>query len=57
MSENTTDVSNQNQTVSNYTLDGHPTTLLELNEARSKPGIRIKEEAPGVYKTLQRLNG
>lgn len=40
-----------------YSLDGKPITLLELNEARNKPGVRIKEEAPGVFKTLQRLNG
>lgn len=40
-----------------YTLDGNPITLLELNEAKSKPGIKIVEQAPGVFKTLQRLNG
>lgn len=40
-----------------YTLDGAPITLVELNEAKNKNGVKIKEEAPGVYKTLQRLNG
>lgn len=39
------------------TLDGQPTTLVQINEARNKPGVKIKEESPGVYKTLQRLNG
>ncbi len=50
-------VINQNTPPTEFTLDNKPITLLELNEARNKPGIRIKEEAPGVYKTLQRLNG
>lgn len=40
-----------------YTLDGNKITLLELNEARNKPGVKIVETAPGVFKTLQRLNG
>lgn len=39
------------------TLDGQPATLVQINEARNKPGVKIKEESPGVYKTLQRLNG
>lgn len=41
----------------NYTLDGRQITLMELNEAKSKPGVRITEVSPGVFKTLQRLNG
>ena len=40
-----------------YTLDGREITLIELNEAKNKPGIKIVESSPGVYKTLQRLNG
>jgi len=39
------------------TLDGQPATMLQINEAKNQKGIKIKEEAPGVYKTLQRLNG
>lgn len=54
MEENTTQTTNSVQT---YTLDGNPITLLELNEARKKPGIKIIEQTPGVFKTLQRLNG
>jgi hypothetical protein len=39
------------------TLDGKPVTPEQLNEARSKANVRIVEEAPGVFKTLQRLQG
>lgn len=45
------------QAASTYSLDGKQITLIELNEARAKPGIKIVETAPGVFKTLQRLNG
>ena len=41
----------------NITLDGCPVTEQQLNEARSNPNIRIVETAPGVYKTLNRLQG
>lgn len=51
MSENTTNTPTQ------YTLDGNQITLIELNEARNKPGVKIVEVAPGQYKTLTRLNG
>lgn len=47
----------QTVNVATYTLDGKQVTLLELNEARNKPGIKITEVSPGVFKTLQRLNG
>lgn len=58
MSEQATNVAANAAPVANaYSLDGKPITLVELNEARNKPGVHIKEEAPGVYKTLQRLNG
>lgn len=40
-----------------YTLDGREVTLVELNEARNKAGTKIIESSPGVFKTLQRLNG
>lgn len=52
MEENVT-----NSNTQTYILDGNPVTLLELNEARNKPGIKIVEQSPGVFKTLQRLNG
>lgn len=40
-----------------YSLDGKQITLVELNEARNRPGVKIVETAPGTFKTLQRLNG
>lgn len=39
------------------TLDGQPATIFQINEARTKPGVKIVEQSPGVYKTLKRLNG
>lgn len=47
----------ETSTTTTYTLDGNPITLLELNEARNKPGIKIVEKEPGKFITLQRLNG
>lgn len=42
-------------------LDGKTVTPEQLDEAQkaaaSNPKIRIKETAPGEYKTLQRLEG
>lgn len=55
MSEQTQE--NKTTTAVAYTLDGRQVTLMELNEAKSQPGIKIVEEAPGVFKTLKRLNG
>lgn len=55
MSEETTNVNET--TAVKYTLDGREVTLMELNEAKNKPGVKIVESAPGVFKTLQRLNG
>lgn len=52
MSESTN--TTQEQT---FILDGAQVSAQQLNEARNKPGVKIKEEAPGVFKTLQRLNG
>lgn len=52
-----TDTHNTNNNPVTYTLDGKPITLVELNEARNKPGVKIVEQSPGVFKTLQRLNG
>lgn len=52
MSENA-----DNNPIQQITLDGQPTTLSELNEAKKQKGVKIKETAPGEYKTLQRLNG
>lgn len=40
-----------------YTLDGKEISLVELNEAKSKPGTKLVETAPGCFKTLTRLNG
>jgi hypothetical protein len=40
-----------------YTLDGKEISLVELNEAKNKPGTKLVETAPGCFKTLQRLNG
>lgn len=57
MSEQATVVQENTPAANTYSLDGRPITLVELNEARNKPGVHIKEEAPGVFKTLQRLNG
>lgn len=48
---------NKEITPSTYSLDGKPITLMELNEARNKPGIKIVEVSSGTFKTLQRLNG
>ena len=48
---------NKETTPSTYSLDGKPITLMELNEARNKPGIKIVEVSSGTFKTLQRLNG
>jgi hypothetical protein len=55
--DNNENVKEQASNAVTYSLDGRQITLLELNEARNKPGVHIKETAPGVYKTLQRLNG
>lgn len=55
MSENTTQT--VNPSIKEYTLDGQPTTLLEINTKRNQKGIKIVESAPGVFKTLQRING
>ena len=57
MSEQNAQNTAENIATQQYTLDGSPITLVELNEAKNKNGIKIKEESPGVYKTLQRLNG
>lgn len=57
MSEQNTQNDVENIATQQYTLDGSPITLVELNEAKNKNGVKIKEESPGVYKTLQRLNG
>lgn len=57
MSETNTQANTAAPQPTEITLDGVPATLLQINEARNKPGVRISEVAPGVYKTLQRLNG
>lgn len=57
MSEQNTQNDVENIATQQYTLDGSPITLVELNEAKNKAGVKIKEDSPGVYKTLQRLNG
>lgn len=50
-------VTNQSEQPIRITLDGQPVTIFQINEAKNKPGIRIIEQSPGCYKTLQRLNG
>lgn len=49
---------NQNPGSSNtsVTLDGNLISIQELNTLKSQ-GKHIVESAPGVYKTLQKLNG
>lgn len=41
----------------NMTLDGRPVTPEQLNEAKANPNVRVVESAPGVYKTLKRIQG
>lgn len=41
----------------NITLDGNPVTQEQLREAQGNPNVRIVESAPGVFKTLKRLQG
>lgn len=57
MENNNTENTENTTTINTYTLDGKVVTLLELNEARNKPGIKIVEKEPGKFITLQRLNG
>lgn len=47
----------QSAEIVKYTLDGREISLVELNEAKNKPGTKLVETSPGCFKTLQRLNG
>lgn len=52
-------VNESNTTINKIYLDGKEITLMELQEARKKPNVKIKlvEGTTNQYKTLERLQG